>query len=376
IYGPEGDLRNTYPGSLLGVSPSATKILLDGGIWLDLSNGKTVDFDWQQTDMAADYSVYGQSHSHPIWSPDEMRVYNCCYMYGDARTGASLVMSYDGITLDGEKAMGNFEVFGGTWVLKDKYVLPIWGGAWDGRYSAVYLFDPAARTYRNLSKMAELPDYPGDGPYCNRPSAQTGGRYVWVDCRDGSYLIDLATFTSQVYPPFGRPYGESSFEMPDAEWSADGNFVWFDQEKSESILSAGTKEMKLLPENCSGFEWHPKDNVLLCTSNDGQSLLLVDAQTVSILKETTLPARFYKMGWSADGKHVTLLAKEDNSLWQIDYPNLDHLEQLTLAMPELIRQTDKHNIPLIKNVIWSPDDMDLAFIGAEHIYVIHVGGTR
>jgi hypothetical protein len=376
IYSPDGDLMSTYPGSLLGVSPSATKILIGEGTWLDLSNGKTVNFAWHQTYPATDFAIYAYSHqSRPIWSPDEMRVYSCCYVYGDARTGTSLVMPYDGITIDGKETNGVFEVLSGTWVLNNKYMMPIWQGYWDSRFSAIFLFDPAAKTYRNLSKRAGLPDYVGDGPepYCNRPSAQSGGRYVWVDCVDGGHLIDLVTFTSRTYPPFDRPYGEGTFSMPDAYWAADGNSIWFDQQGKESVLSGASGEMKLLPENCAGFEWHPKDNVLLSGCDYGQSLLFLDGRTFSILKQATLPNRFVKKGWSPDGKHIALLA-DDNSLWQIDYPNLENLEQLTPAMPKLtrpIRNSDRGE-SLIHNVVWASDGSAIAFIGAQDIYVVHM----
>jgi hypothetical protein len=372
VYGPDGDLKNSYLGSLLGVSPSATKILIDDGTWIDLSNGKTVDFAWHQTYPATDFAAYAYSHHfRPIWSPDEMRVYTCCYMYGDARTGASLVMPYDGITIDGKKANGLFEVLGGIWVLNDKYMMPIWQGYWDSQLSTVFLFDPSAKTYRNLSKIAGLPDYLGDGPepYCNRPSAQNGGRYVWVDCKDGGHLIDLVTFHSQTYPLFSMDAGwPNSFVI---EWSADGQFAWMSGNGIVKILSVNSDELKPLPKDCYDLSWRSKDNVFACLSIDGQSLLLIDAETASVQEELALPIEFQEVIWSPDGRHIALLAR-DSSLWQVDYPILENLEQLTAAGPEWthLRYSTTIDESLIKNVLWSPDGMSLAFIGGVDVYVV------
>jgi hypothetical protein len=372
IYSPDGIVQKNYDGNFLGVSPSATKLLIDD-TWIDLNSGKTVQFAWQQDGIASQRAADAQFR--PIWSPDETRVYNCCYLYGDAQTGESLSIPYYAITLDGENTKYNFDAMYGTWVLNGKYFLPIWGGVWDGRYATVYLFDPIAKSYRNLSKITGLPDYPeyDPEPYCDRPSAQNGGRYIWVDCMDGSHLIDLSTFRSQAYPPFGRPYGEGTFDSPDAEWSADGNSVWFNQDGAESILSASTGEMKLLPKNCAGFDWHPKDNILLAGCDYGQSILLLDGRTLSVQKQVTLPAKFAEEGWSSDGNHIALLA-DDNSLWQLDYPNLDNLRQVTPAMPELKRKIPNSNLveTLIQNVVWSPDNSAVAFIGGDDIYVVQI----
>lgn len=370
IHNPDGTIKKVYDGNFLGVSPSGTKLLMDD-TWIDLSNEKTIHFSWQQTEMASSY--IGAYSFRPIWSPDESRVYACCYVYGDATTSKSLVMPYYEISIDGENEKYYFDAFYGTWVLDGKYMLPIWGGAWDGRPDWVSLFDPAKKNYRNLSAVIDVPYGFGNPaePYCNRPSAQNGGRYVWVDCEDGSHLIDLATFDSKTYPPFDRPFGGSSFAMPDAEWSVDGNSVWFNQEGAKSILSATTGELKPLPKNCAGFEWHPKDNVLLAGCDYGESLLLLDGRTLSVLKQAKLPNKFSKKGWSLDGKHIALLAR-DNSLWQVEYPNLDNLQQLTSAMPELTRPIPNSDLveSLIQNVVWSPDNSAIAFIGAQDIYVV------
>jgi hypothetical protein len=368
VYSPDGQVRKVYEGEFVGISPSATKLLIDDR-WIDLGSGKTVDFTWDNDPLANELSA---SYFPPIWSPDEMRVYVCCYRYGDARTGESLVMPMGGVTIEGEERKRSLEAFGGTWVLNDKYLLPIWNGGWDGRYSAVYLFDPAAKTYRNLSALAGMlyEDWQGADPYCTQPSAQNGGRYVWVDCVDGGHLIDVATFRSRTYPPpADGPYGGGYYNTRDMEWSADGNFVWFNEEEGKSILSGATGELKPLPRDCYGFEWHPKDNVLLCMSNDDQKLLLLEAQTLSVKKEFALPAKFGGFSWSPDGKHIELVAS-DKSIWHLDYPRLDNLEQLTPPLSQLVGQDS--SIPLTSNPLWSPDHTTIAVQGTDGIYIVHV----
>ena len=67
-----------------------------------------------------------------------------------------------------------------------------------------------------------------------------------------------------------------------------------------------------------------------------------------------------------------MLVSKDNSLWQIDYPNLDTLEQLTPVMPISTDPADGRNmsVSLIGNVSWSADGDSLAFVGGTDIYII------
>jgi hypothetical protein len=277
-----------------------------------------------------------------------------------------------GVTIEGEEKKYSLEAFGGTWILNDKYLLPIWGGIWDGRYGAVYLFDPAAKVYRNLSELAGI-TYQWQGeydPYCTQPSAQNGGRYIWVDCMDGGHLIDAATFRSRTYPPpADGPYGGGYYNTRDTEWSADGNFVWFNEEGAESILSGATGEMKPLPKDCYGFEWHPKDSVLLCMSNDDRKLFLLDPQTISVRQEVALPAEFGRFAWSLDGKYIELVAS-DKSLWRVNYPRLNNFEQITPPLSQLVGQKDI--LDSASHLVWSPDHSALAFWGTDGIYIVHL----
>jgi WD40 repeat protein len=368
IYRPDGTLLKSYPGRLLGVSPSGTKILVGDGTWVDLKSGRTVNFAWQPTSVAADYASYG--HSTPVWSPDEMRVFNCCYTYGNARTGESLVMSFDEVTVDGEKIEGSLLAYGAIWVMNDQYILP-WGGYWEGPLFSVYLFDPLTKTFRDVGVVTGIPHGSPNGvnTYCDQPSAQNGGRYIWVDCQDGSHLINMATFQTWNYSAFAGPDG-INYSLSDEKWSADGTFILL----GSNLFSGATGEMKTLPGDCFDTSWHPKENVLLCTSKNGRKLSLVDAQTTVIQKEKTLPAAFLQTIWSPDGQRIALAANDD-SLWQMDYPSLEHLEQLTAPLSELtgLATTRDTHPSGIKKLAWPADGTALAFVGAQDVYIVNTG---
>jgi hypothetical protein len=371
LYRPDGDVKATYTGNLYGISPSATKLLIDD-TWIDLIGEKTVDFAWQPTDSAGVF-VNARSQFPPIWSPDEMRVYACCYAYGDAKTGESFVMPHDGIKVDGQEVDYSLLAFGGTWVLEDKYLLPIWQGGSDDRFSSVYLLDPAAKTYRNLSELAGVPHGLGyeDQPSCNRPSAQNGGRYVWVDCLDGGHMIDLVTFHSQTFPPFGRPFGEGSFALADVEWSVDGTFARMSGDGFESILSTTSKELKTPPGSLSKF-WHPTENKLLYLSHEGKVLSILDPTTMTV-REQPLPIKSTGFVWSSDGQQIAFRA-EDGSLWHAAYPELANLEQLTAPMPGWSDRPSYYGAhPTGKSLAWSPDGTALAFVSGTDVYVVSTG---
>ena len=369
-YSPDGQLLKTYPGKLLGISPSGTKLLMADNTWIDLISGKKVSFAWQPTDVSS-----ASFYMRPIWSQDETRVYACCYHYGDAKTGAGLDMPRDAIMVDGiaetvylSDKFADLDNFYGTWVRDGKYMLSQWGNIADSNPRFVPLFDPAAGTYHDLRKLAGLlgDKDPSLGPYCFRTSTAPNGNYVWMECDGADYLVDLTSFKSTSFP---------TYSSSGLDWSADGRYAFFQgsdvQFKSFSgILSVAGTELKPVAalDSC---RWHPTEDVLACQSYLGGSLSLWRAQTGSILKKLLLPTDIQDLTWSPDGKQLALLAG-DSSLWQIAYPNLDHLSQLTPAMPQLTQPGlgGRVNQSLIKNVAWSPDGNFLAFIGGTDIYII------
>ena len=96
--------------------------------------------------------------------------------------------------------------------------------------------------------------------------------------------------------------------------------------------------------------------------------MLLDAQTMSV-QEVTLPIFLREIVWSPDGDKIALIA-EDSSVWQIDYPKLENIEQLTSAMPGLVPVQPGGRVPRVQNVTWSPDGTALAFISDTDIYIV------
>ena len=64
-----------------------------------------------------------------------------------------------------------------------------------------------------------------------------------------------------------------------------------------------------------------------------------------------------KVVWSPTGEKLALV-DEDGSLWQVGYPALENLEQLT---PPLTNVTD---------VNWSHDGSSIGFISGSDIYIV------
>ena len=303
----------------------------------------------------------------PLWSADEMRVYSCCYHYGDARSGTSLDIPYDQTRLDGNDPgtyrLGNLS---GTWVFGGKYMLSQWKSPMDMSIPGFNpLFDPAAKIYHSLPSIVGRPKMDWDkagAPYCQQAYAALDGQYVWLECTDADYLIDLATFTSQAYPAYALSW---------VNWSADGKFAQMNadlppQDLPRQILSTGSKDMAGLPPGLSCSAWHPVDDVLVCLSRDGRTLSLWDAGSMSTRKEVALPVAFQgwdidQFVWSPDRRQLTLLAK-DGSYWEIDYPGLDHLEQLTPPMPAAI---------YLRPIRWAPDGSALTFMSDMDVYIVN-----
>ena len=212
-----------------------------------------------------------------------------------------------------------------------------------------------------------------DQTYCGRPSAASRGRYVWVECMDGGHLIDLATFQSQAYPAIGMPLGWSAFATPDVEWSSDGKFARISGDGDERILSVESKELKTSPAG-SNVVWHPTSNTLAYLSNEGRTLSLLDAGTMAT-QEAALPGVFQGISWSPTGELIALLA-EDGSVWQIDYPGLKYLEQLTPpSAPGSVPAPSNIRRPQTNHLVWLPDGSALAVTGGVDVYIADAGGN-
>ncbi len=193
---------------------------------------------------------------------------------------------------------------------------------------------------------------------CLETTVSNTGSFVWLECDNRSYLIDLYTFEAKEYP---------GLLNMDVSWSADDGYVWFQgndaQEETRQyyLVSSTSKEEKQLPIKAASFSWadlwwNPVKNVFAYISVDGRKLGVVDAQT-AFVQETGLPTTFKELYWSPSGNRMALAA-EDGSVWQIDYPGLKKLEQLTPPISN------------IKDITWSPKGTSLSFAGGPDIYLV------
>ena len=346
-YTFDGQIVDRYWGKLLDVSPSGTKILVDDDTTIDLRTKEITEFAW--------YMDYDQEGSSKLfWTSDENRVYRCCYYFGDTVTGKSYRFDTSELRgIDGKPAPSiTFHTYG-QWVRNDDYFMMEWSWIDDGDKRFLPMFDPNKKIYYEVREMAGIPD----DYQCMETTVSPDGIYVWLAGGGKSFLVNLVTFDTVEYP---ISYSPSFY------WSADSKFAWLgvsgvtgNDPSQYYVLSVSDKELKLISINSShssNLEWHPTDNVLTYISEDGQKLGFLNAQTMSI-QELELPSTFRNFEWSPSGKYIALIA-EDDGLWQVDYPNLENLEQIA---PSLHGKEE---------VRWSPDGEFIAFISGSDIFIV------
>ena len=359
----DGDFVAAYNGKLHGISPSGNKILIDD-TWIDLKSKKMVDFAW--------YFGFDEQTWLPIWSPDENRVFMCCYYYGNAETGESYNLLnedtiFEGKPIDRLKSLHHSH---GMW-LNDNYVL----AQADGFYTfmswfegTIPVFDVSERTYRDLIKLANLPYNPSDGDaYYAEKDISPKGDYMWIHkpTAPTGFLVDLKTFHSWEYPR-------------DFYWTKNGEYAvvyWSVIENNEykiatsKILDLSSKELKTIPSDIKCNNWHPVQGICLSLSMNEQgisSLNFLDAKNMSI-RQVPLPISLTlnQAVWSPKGDYI-ILATEDKSLWKIDYPTLENMEQLTRPLTGAY----------IESIIWSPDNEYLSFVGGTNIYIVDINKSQ
>jgi WD40 repeat protein len=316
-----------------------------------------VDFNW---------SFGSRSKWRPIWSADETRVYICCYFYGNATTGESYYLSDEDTILDGhkDKNIKSLHHSHGVW-LNDNFVLAQFDGFQTYRDGFLPVFDISARTFRNLGALANLPDAFNNMPY-TRMDISPNRDYMWVSPGSQSptdpqlYLVNLKNLKSQLY------------HTSSATWSTNGQYAMLDSQ----VLTLSNKELRPLPSYPSyryslGGEWHPRKEIYasIKASEDRQTqtLFILNVENIT-LSQAALPPIFSSgflrpmIFWSPKGDQIALLAA-DNSIWQIDYPELKNIEMLTSPMPNS------------KDIMWSSDGAYLSLISGGDIYIVDTRGT-
>jgi hypothetical protein len=357
-YTYDGYRLSRYPGSLWDVSPSGTKILISEDTLIDLRTNKTIKLSWSLED-------YYEPHlSGLYWTyPEETRVYRCCYFYADLTIGVSHRFERS----DFQDSNGNhLDPIGlwfhqGEWVRDNKYFLVHWLAVDDGPVRYQPLFDPATKLIYDLWELAGIS--PSMTWRYNEVSPD--GNYVWIVGFEESYLVNLTTFESRHFP-YNDPY-----TYTEGDWSADSKFIWFEthiysgNESAEfqilSIADGKLSPIPVTPLPAPNHRWHPTKASVVYPAADKDALIFLDASTMSyrelpftLLK---LPNTYVIIEWSPTGEKLAL-AKEDGSVWQVDYPSLENLEQLTPSLPD------------VRDLNWSPDGDAISFISDSDIYIV------
>ncbi len=356
-YTADGKRVAHYEGKLVDVSPSAERIFIAGDTWVDLGSGKKVDFGWGPG-LGDDLQRW-----LPIWSRDENQIYFCCFYYGNAKTGQSYTITNEGTIFDGGPFLNGHSLRHayGVW-LNDHIVMAQYDAWWYEGPGFSTIFDVSERTYHNLGVVAGLPDAFNNNTYSMK-SISPNGDFMYIspgaqsETNPQIYLVDLRTLKSQLYQSSG------------IDWSANGKYAIMDSQ----ILTLSDQTLRPLPAMPDleklvywiASAWHPTEGVRLSIYADKEQHMfcyLLDLDTLTY-RYLALPSNFdgsnggTSIIWSPNGDRFAL-ESSDGSLWQMNYPMLDNLEQLTPPVAN------------VKDIFWSPDGRYLSFVGGTDIYIV------
>ncbi len=118
-YTYDGTRLASYPGTVVAISPSRTKVLITENTLIDLRTNKIINLNWSLEDY------YEPINWGLYWTSDETRIYRCCYLYADLVNGKSFRFTESDF-LDSQGNPLNYKglwMYRGEWVLDDKYFL-------------------------------------------------------------------------------------------------------------------------------------------------------------------------------------------------------------------------------------------------------------
>jgi WD40 repeat protein len=382
-FTPDGKRVTHYEGKLIDISPSAERVFISGNTWIDLASGKKVDFDWEAANglgSGVDAAGANAKRFFPIWSQDESQIYFCCYYYGNAKTGESYTITSGDTIFDGgpfvdaySRSLGHAY---GVW-LNDHVVMgrpDVWFFSDPG---FVMIFDVVEKTYHNLGVVANLPDAFNNGTSAYK-SISPNGDYMYVTPGAQSsidpqiYLVNLKTFESQLYHVSGMswmPNGRYALlytyrQLANGEYVSEGQVLTL----SDKTLRAFPATSPLNRSDWLASDWRLDKDVSPSIFIENQ-YLVVEALTFNPLinqrYEVLLPSDFntsYQsypraVFTSPQNDRIALMAA-DGSIWIIDYPALENLEQVTPPQEN------------IKDISWSSDGRYLSYIGETDIYIV------
>jgi len=354
-YTYDGQRLATYPGKLSSISPSGTKILMADGTVLDLQSKNQIKLNWnmENYDSPVPSGIY--------WTPDETRLYQCCYFYADLANGKSFHFTETDF-LDRQGNPFNYDglwMYRGEWVRDDKYFLVWWSYIDDGDMRYLPMFNPAEKIIYDVRAMASIsPDLT-----CYETNVSPDGQYLWIRCYAISYLINLSNFESTSYP---------GYEQGDIGWSNDSQFAWLTNynydtnENNFEILSVVNKELKPFPVAPSSewaIFWHPTDHVLVYSAKDKHALIFLDAAKIRYrelsFQNQDAQAEVSIQDWSPNEEKLIFIT-DKHTLWQVDYPSLENMQQIMTSSNT------------IRGAQWSPDGQSISFINGSDIYIVEM----
>jgi hypothetical protein len=350
-----------YEGELLDISPSAEKIFVIGDTWIDLASGKKVNFGWGPG-FGDDEGKY--KRWFPSWSHDENQIYFCCWYYGNAKKGEGYRITNPNALFNG--GPGYVGHTRGEWL--NEHTVLAYSDWLTGPKGFYPIFDVSERTYHSLEVVAGVPDEFNDES--SLTSISPNGNYMSVEpslhseTNPQAYLVNLKTLKAEFY------------RADSIEWSGNGKYALIG---GSQVLTLSNKTMRPVPPdpdsnlgNETGVTstWHPTDGVKLFITKNKTNLFVKTLNFETLTwreKKFDLPSNFYGDGysvstWNPKGNWLALTAS-DGSLWKLDYPQLEHFEQLT---PPLVNVSD---------VSWSPNGQSIAYISGKDIYIVEAGNN-
>ncbi|MCA9927572.1 MAG: hypothetical protein KC419_03815, partial [Anaerolineales bacterium] len=214
----QGSIIETYDGQMpLFLAPSGRR-LLAGFTWIDLTTGETVSLGnngWVK-------------FPQPAWTTEETRFFECCFGYGDTRTGNyQRRESYPGFWVGGVGVGPGYFGSRSRWVANDALVMiePSNMSFLDeSNQPVVPVIDPEQQTYVDVVEQLGLPD---TVVTCG-PFIAPDGSAFWLSCsewkddvtiqqHDPAFLVMLPSFEAMTVT------GKIEFRG----WSADSRFMAF-----------------------------------------------------------------------------------------------------------------------------------------------------
>lgn len=328
-----------YSGFVL--SPSGEKVLAED-TWIDLVNDKEVNFGWDAGNGAVFY---------PAWTQDEERLFNCCYAYGDAASGGSGRFELGGLRQAGRGLSPDFSGIKSRWVLSDTHSMTPWDfDIDDDQMGIVPLFVPDAQAYVDVRDLVGIPP----DQACRLTSISPDGNLIWIGCSEtNDYLIDLHTYEKNWFTG-ERLFGWSA----DSQFALIGNYTNSKEHIGTIELFSTVDRQRQALSDTSLHEpvWSPQGHRLAYISSDGQTLVLVDAQSKSS-QSTPLQDVFHQVLWGPGADRLALVA-QDGSLWLVDANTTSEPEQISPS------------IPGAHDVRWSPDGTALSLVVGTDLYIV------